>query len=173
MRCTGSAPSSWKPSLDVFSPSPRQARRLSIAGQCEFLLFITRTWDLNSLSLLRVADFHRLMWSCLIDFPESSGHAKTHANASNNAYQTAHSQAVKDLCPMDPVLLTVSYSFATFARDVLNCQNRSCTIMQRAIDDAAAYAAAHPHEKFSPESRKEIQKLRKKLESWRNTSTSP
>ena len=121
----------------------------------------------------RVADFHRLMWSCLIDVPESSGHAKTHANASNNAYQTAHSQAVKDLCPMDPIRLTVSYSFATFARDVLNSQTKSYHIIQRAIEDAAAYTTAHPHEKFPAESHKEVQKLRKKLESWRNASASP
>lgn len=120
-----------------------------------------------------VADFHRLMWSSLIDFPESAGHAKTHANASHNAYQTAHSQALKDLSPMDPVRLTVSYSFAVFARDVLNALPKSCHIVQRAIEDAAAYTTAHPHEKFSTEAHNEVQKLRRKLESWRNTSTSP
>lgn len=112
------------------------------------------------------------MWTCLVDFPESTGHAKTHANASHNAYQTAHSQALKDLCPIDPVRLTVSYSFATFARDALN-SSKSCTIMQKAIDDATAYTAAHPREKISAESHKEVQRLRKKLESWRNASTSP
>ena len=113
------------------------------------------------------------MWSCLIDFPESSSHAKTHANASNTAYQTAISQAIKDLSPMDPVRLSVSYSFGTFAKDVLNCPKKSCTIMQRAIEDATAYAKAHPHDKFSPESQSEIQKLSQKLDSWRNASTSP
>jgi len=113
------------------------------------------------------------MWTCLIDFPESSGHAKTHANASNTAYQTAHAQAVKDLSPMDPVRLTVSYSFATFARDVLKSPPKSCSIIQSAIEDAAAYAAAHPRENFSSEAHKEVQKLRKKLESWRTASTSP
>ena len=123
-------------------------------------------------SPLRVADFHRLMWTCLSDFPESSGHAKTHATASNQAYQQAHEHA-EVLCPMNPVRLTVCYSFATFTRDVLNSPTKSCHIIQQAIEDAAAYTAAHPHEKFSPESYKEIQKLRKKLESWRNPSTSP
>jgi len=113
------------------------------------------------------------MWSCLIDFPESSGHAKTHATASNTAYQTALSHAVNDLSPMDPVRLTVSYSFATFVRDVLHSQPRSIQIIQHAIEDAAAYAANHPHDKFSSESRNEVQKLRKKLESWRNASASP
>lgn len=112
------------------------------------------------------------MWTCLIDFPESSGHAKTHATASNTAYQTALQQAVKDLSPMDPVRLTVSYSFGTFVRDVLNSPQMSSHIIQRAVDDATAYEVAHPHEKFSSESYKEVQKLRKKLESW-NASASP
>ena len=113
------------------------------------------------------------MWSCLADFPESSGHAKTHANASNAAYQTALTQADKDLSPMDPVRLTVSYSYATFVRDVLDCPPKSCLIIQRAVEDAAAYVAAHPREKFSSEAQKEVQKLRNKLESWRNASSSP
>ena len=113
------------------------------------------------------------MWTCLIDFPESSGHAGTHATASSTAYQTALQQARKDLSPMDPVRLTVSYSYATFARDVLQSQTMSCQIIQRAIEDAAAYAAVHPKEKFSSEAHKEVQKLRNKLESWRNASTSP
>ena len=122
---------------------------------------------------LRVADFHRLMWTCLNDFPESSVHAKTHANSSNTAYQTALNHASKDLSPMDPVRLTVSYSFATFTRDVLGNPGKSCSIIQRAIEDAAAYAAARPHEEPSSESRKEVQKLRQKLESWRKPSASP
>ena len=109
----------------------------------------------------------------MIDFPESSGRAKTHATASNTAYQTALQQAVKDLCPMDPLRLTVSYSFATFARDVLDSPQMSCHIIQRAIEDAATYVAAHPDKKFSSESHKEIQKLSNKLESWRDTSPSP
>ena len=112
------------------------------------------------------------MWTCLNDFPENSGHAKTHAAASNTAYQTALQQAVKDLCPMHPVRLTVSYSFATFARDVLDSPQMSCHIIQRAIEDANAYSAAHPREKISSESHKELQKLRNKLESW-NSSKSP
>lgn len=74
---------------------------------------------------------------------------------------------------MDPVRLTVTYSFAVFARDVLNSQTKSCHIIQRAIEDAAAYTTAHPHDKFSSEAQKELQKLRRKLESWRNPSTSP
>ncbi|KAF9782208.1 14-3-3 domain-containing protein [Thelephora terrestris] len=120
-----------------------------------------------------VADFHRLMWSCLIDFPESSGHAKTHANASHNAYKTAHAQAVKDLYPMHPVRLSVSYSFAAFARDVLNSSTKSCQIIQRTIEEAADYTTAHPHDKFPPESHKEVQKLRKQLESLRSAHASP
>jgi len=110
------------------------------------------------------------MWTCLNDFPESSGHAKTHAASSNSAYQTALQQAVKDLSPMDPVRLAVSYSFATFAREVLNSPQMSCHIIQRAVEDAAAYSTAHPHEKFSSESQKEFQKLRNKLESWSASS---
>ena len=74
---------------------------------------------------------------------------------------------------MDPVRLSVSYSYATFTRDVLNAPMKSCAMIQRAIEEAAAYAADHPREKFSPESQKELQKLRKKFESWRNASTSP
>ena len=127
---------------------------------------------LNTFSL-RVADFHRLMWSCLVDFPESSGHAKTHANASNSAYQTAILQAAEGLSPIDPVRLSVSYSFGMFTKDVLNCPKKSCAIMQRAIDDARAYTDAHPHDRFSPESNREIQKLNQKLESWRDASSSP
>ncbi|KAF9651719.1 14-3-3 protein [Thelephora ganbajun] len=137
------------------------------------LLPVSKTGEEIVYCWTMVADFHRLMWTCLIDFPESSGHAKTHANASNNAYQTALSQAIKDLCPMNPVRLTVSYSFATFVRDVLNSPTKSCHIIQHAIEEAVAYAAARPHEKFSSESHKEVQKLRNKLESWRNASTSP
>ena len=113
------------------------------------------------------------MWTCLVDFPESSGHAKTHATASHSAYKMALSEATKGLSPMDPVRLSVSYSFATFARDVLDSPTKSFHLMQRAIDDAVAYSAAHPHEKFSSDAHKEIQKLRNKLESWRNASTSP
>ena len=113
------------------------------------------------------------MWSCLIDFPEHSAHAKTHANASHTAYKTALSQATKDLSPMDPVRLTVSYSFATFARDVLKSPTKSCHLIQRAVEDAAAYTAANPREKFSSDSHKEVQRLRNKLEEWRNASTSP
>lgn len=109
----------------------------------------------------------------MIDIPESAGHAKTHATASNSAYQKAHSQALTDLCPMDPVRLTVSYSYATFVRDVLNSSTKSYHIIQQAIQEAADYTAAHPHEKFPPESHKEVQKLRKKLESWRNAPTLP
>jgi len=113
------------------------------------------------------------MWSCLVDFPEHSAHAKTHANASHTAYKTALSQATQDLLPMDPVRLAVSYSFAMFAKDVLKSPTKPYHLLQRAIEDAAAYTAAHPHEKFSSESQKEVQKLRNKLESWRNAFTSP
>ena len=113
------------------------------------------------------------MWSCLIDFPEHSAHAKTHANASHTAYKTALSQATKDLLPTDPVRLAVSYSFAMFAKDVLNSPTKSYHLIQCAIEDAAAYTAAHPHENFSSESQNEIQKLRNKLESWMNASASP
>lgn len=137
------------------------------------LLPVSKTGEEIVYCWTMVADFHRLMWTCLNDIPESGVHAKTHANASSTAYQTAHSEAVKYLRPMDPVRLTVSYSFATFARDVLDLPTKSCHIIQRAIEDAAAYAAAHPHEKPSSESQKEVEKLRKKLESWRNTSASP
>ena len=106
------------------------------------------------------------MWTCLVDFPDCSGHAKTHASASHNAYQTALSEAVKGLSPMHPVRLSVSYSFATFARDVLNSPPKSCHLMKTAIEDAAAHAAAYPREKISSESQNEVKKLRKKLESW-------
>jgi len=113
------------------------------------------------------------MWSCLIDFPEHSAHAKTHANASGNAYNTALSQAAKDLPAVHPVRLAVSYSFAMFTKDVLNSPTKAYHLGKRAIEEAAAYTAAHPHEHFSPESQQEVQKLRSKLESWRNASISP
>jgi len=74
---------------------------------------------------------------------------------------------------MDPVRLAVSYSFAMFAKDVLKSPTKSYHLVQRAIEEAASYTAAHPHENFSPESQKEVQKLRNKLELWRNASTSP
>jgi len=113
------------------------------------------------------------MWSCLIDFPEHTAHAKTHANASHTAYKTALSQAAKDLSPMNPLRLAVSYSFAMFAKDVLNSPTKSYHLVQRAIEDAAAYTATHPREQPSSESQKEVQKLRNKLESWRSASASP
>lgn len=73
---------------------------------------------------------------------------------------------------MDPVRLTVSYSFATFAKDVLNSPPKAINILQRAVEDANNYIATRPHEKFPSESYKEVQKLHSKLESW-STSSSP
>ena len=73
---------------------------------------------------------------------------------------------------MDPVRLTVSYSFATFAGDVLKSPPKAIGIIQRAVEEANAYVAARPHEKFPSESYKEVQKLRSKLESL-TTSNSP
>lgn len=137
------------------------------------LLPVSKTGEEIVYCWTMVADFHRLMWTCLKDYPESSSHAKTHANASHSAYQKAHSQAVEGLCPMDPVRLSVSYSFATFMKDVLNSTTKSCHLIQRAIEDAANYTTARPREKFSAESLNEVQKLRNKLESWRHTSISP
>ena len=163
-------PSSQTPSVDDFFPSPRQAKRSSIAGQCAFVLIIVSTSIFQAKWFLRIADFHRLMCTCLNEFPDSSPHARTHVNSSNHAYQEALANA-KELSPMDPVRLTVSYSFATFTRDVLKSSNKAHSILRHAIEDAAAYATARPHEEFSPESRKEIQRLREKLESWRNTAS--
>ena len=107
-----------------------------------------------------------------MECPESNGHAKTHASASNTAYQKALQQATQDLTPMDPVRLAVSYSFATFVGDVLKSPPKAIGIIQRAVEDANTYVAAHPHEKFPGESYYEIKKLRSKLESLK-TSNSP
>ena len=127
-----------------------------------FLLIVAQ---LDDFIFLRIADFHRFMWSCFINLPSLSRDAEAHKDIASYAYNEAYLYAtnrVRDF-PLDsPAFLRHSSNFARFTRDALKNPEEGYKILDKSIKLAIAWKL---HYNLTQPNR-EIIELRQELKEW-------